>query len=99
MRQAILLFVFLVVTIFSVDLFLKEPAVWPDEAVLADIASNIVHENRVGTDLWQGLIPGIENHDLSYPPVFYLTDALWIKIFGLSIVNLRLLSVIFSLGF
>lgn len=86
----------LIITIFlflSTSLLLDEPFVWPDEAIYGDIARNIMLEGRMGTDLWKGLIDGIENHAYSLPPLFLYASAVWFKIFGFSITTQRLMSV------
>ena len=57
----------LIITLFLLLnslLFLKDPLIWPDEAIWADIAGNIIKENRMGTDLLKGIFPGIENQAL-----------------------------------
>lgn len=94
----IVLLTFLILyLILSTNLLLAEPMVWPDEAYLADIANNILLENRLGTDLWGETIIGIKDRIFWYPPIFIYTLAGWFKLFGLSIVNQRMLSVILGL--
>ncbi|OIN94291.1 hypothetical protein COS81_04000 [candidate division WWE3 bacterium CG06_land_8_20_14_3_00_42_16] len=78
--------------------FLTDPPVWPDEALYADIAANLATQNRLGSNLWQGVIPGIETHALFYPPVFFYTLALQYTLFGVSILAQRLFSVLAALG-
>ncbi len=74
-------------------MLLGDPVVWPDEAVYADIARNIIVENRLGTDLLKGMIPGFESHAYWSPPLFMYGIAAWFKVFGFSILNQRLFSV------
>ncbi len=83
----------------TIKLFLYDPAVWPDEAVFADVAYNLIQEHRLGTDLWTGLIPNIEQCACWYPPLFFITLAGWFKIADFSIVSMRILSVIIGMGF
>lgn len=97
--RLVLLTFFLVFLILSVLLLLKEPPVWPDEAIYADIAQNILKENRLGTFLWQRLIPNVENCACWNPPVLFYAIAFWFKLFGFSIVNQRLLSILAGLLF
>lgn len=92
------LFVFLFL-LFSSEILLKAPLIWPDEAIYADVAVNIIKENRLGTDLWQGVIPEIENHAYWYPPVFFYLLAFWFKVTHISILDQRLLSLIIGSGF
>jgi hypothetical protein len=86
--------IFLFIAFFLSEMFLKIPAIWPDEAIYADIAGNILKDGRLGTDLWKGVIPGVENHAYWYPPLFFYSLAGWFKLTGLSIVNQRLFSVL-----
>lgn len=87
----------IVFILIGLALFLKEPPVWPDEAIYADIAQNLVQDNRLGTDLWRETIPGVENYALWYPPVFFYLLSFWFKIFGFSIINQRLLSFLMAI--
>lgn len=91
----ILLIIIIFIFIFKISkTLLINPPIWPDEAIYADIVNNYLKEHRLGTDLWKGTIPGIENYALWYPPVFFYLLTYWFKFFGLSIFNQRLLSVI-----
>lgn len=92
-----LLVLLIIYLILSTNLLLAEPPVWPDEAYIADTANNILLENRLGTDLWGDTIIGIKDRLYWYPPIFIYTLAGWFKLFGLSIINQRLLSVILGL--
>ncbi len=78
---------------FTTNYLLQIPPVWPDEAIIADTTYNLIHENRLGTDLWKGLIPESENHGLAYPPLFYYLLEVVFKQFGFSIYTQRLLVV------
>lgn len=78
---------------FSLSLLTENPLIWSDEAVYADIAKNILRENRLGTDLLKGMIPGFENHAYWSPPLFMYVLAGWFKIADFSIISQRLLSV------
>lgn len=80
-------------------LLLVLPPVWPDEAYLADISLNLLHQGRIGTDLWLNMIPDVSQHFFWYPPVLFFLQADWIKLFGFSILNLRILSLLFSVFF
>lgn len=99
MRYVLFIFILVIVSLVAFDFFLKDPAIWPDEAIWADIANNILNEGRLGTDLLSGTFPGIEKCACWYPSLFFYTIAGWFKLFGLSIVSLRLLSVFFSILF
>ncbi len=88
-----------IATSFSLSWLLNDPPVWPDEAIYADIAANVLNENRLGTNLWQGTIPNVEQHAFWYPPAFFYTLSLWFKVTGFSIVSQRTLSVIVGIGF
>lgn len=96
MLYFIFCFIFLINIFFNVDLFLKEPPVWPDEAIYADVAKNIIEKNRFATDLWKGLLPGVENGVYWYPPVFFYSVAFWMNVFGISITSQRILSLVIA---
>lgn len=80
----------------SVCLLLTAPAIWPDESLHADIALNILKENRTGTYLWEGLVKSVTEIGFGYPPLYFYYVAIWFKIFGFSIEILRLSSVFLS---
>lgn len=94
-----LIFISLIFTfcLFSFSLFLKEPPVWPDEAIFTDIAKNLNKNAVLATDIFGGLIPGLEKRALWYPPLYFYLLSFWVKFFGESIEAIRLLSFIFSL--
>lgn len=87
------LLIILLLLWLSLSLLLDEPFVWPDEAIYGDIANNLMLENRMGTNLWKGLVDGIENHAYSLPPFYLYTSTLWFKLFSFSITTQRLFSV------
>lgn len=89
----VIFFIVLIFLFLSISLLTDDPFVWPDEAIYGDISRNLMLENRMGTDLWAGLINGIENHAYSLPPLFLYVSALWYKFFGFSITTQRLFSV------
>lgn len=80
-------------------LLLKEPQIWPDEALYADIVRNFINEDRLGSDLLKGVVPGAEVRLFGYPLPFYYLLIPWFKLFGFSIAGQRLLSVLASLVF
>lgn len=84
---------FLLLILFNASYLLSTPPVWPDEALFADSALNILHEGRNGTDLLKGTLPGSETFGFGYPPIYFYTTAAWIKVFGFSIYTQRLLSL------
>lgn len=90
---------FSLLLLFNVSFLLQIPPVWPDEVFIADSALNILSENRNGTDLLKGTLPGVENFGWGYPPLFFYTTAIWFKMFGFSIYNQRLLSAVLGLVF
>lgn len=92
MRVTLPIFLFFV--FLNASLLLKYPDIWPDEAIYADIANNLSTENRLGTTLWQGLIPNVESYAFWYPPVFFYILAFWEKLFDLSIFSQRFFSLL-----
>jgi hypothetical protein len=78
-------YILLVCTLFlsliiTFDLFLKEPPVWPDEGGLAQYAIQVAKDPL--------------NYIQTYPSIYILALSGWFHIFGISIVNQRILSLI-----
>lgn len=76
------------------QILLKSPSVWHDETLFANVAYNIIHENRVGIDIEGDINPDLIECACWYPPGFFYTLAIWFKIFGFSIENQRILTVL-----
>ena len=88
----ILLALLTVFILQSTILLIKDPPIWPDEAIYADIAINWLNEKRLGPDIWLDAYPGATEHFYSYPPIFLLIVATYFKTFGTSIETQRLIS-------
>lgn len=86
-------FVILLYLYLNLNLIFTKPAIWPDEAVYFDTAYNFITQGRLATDMWQGLVPGVEKMALWNPPAFFLLLSYWLKITGFTLFNQRLLSV------
>lgn len=99
MRKAIVLILIIILSLAALRVdFLTNPPVWPDEALYADMARNILVGKLPSTLLWQHLIPGVENAALWYPPVFIYLIAGAFRIFGFSIIIQREISVGAAVG-
>lgn len=94
-----LIFSIAIFLFFASNYLLTIPPVWSDEAIIADSAYNLIHENRIGIDLWKGIIPDSEKFGLAYPPLYFYIVAGWLKVFGFSIENLRILSITLGICF
>lgn len=94
-----LLIIFITFWLIGFVLLLKEPLVWPDEAIYADVVLNVLAEGRMGTDLWQDALPSIQQHAFWNPPLFFILLSIWIKTIGFSIVKQRLLSLVVGAAF
>lgn len=70
----------------------------PDESLFASIAWTLWTEGRLATDLLSGAIPGIETHVYWTPPLYYLVLAVWLGLWGLSLLSVRMLSMVLALG-
>ena len=95
----ILLLVMIIIIAAQSTILLKNPPIWPDEAIYADIANNWLNEQRLGPDIWQETFNGATQHFYWYPPFFFVLIASYFKLFGLSIVSQRLLSQTASIIF
>ena len=96
MTRVLFAFLILIFIIQSKVLILKNPPVWPDEAIYADIVDNFINEKKMAPNIWQEAYPGATEHFYSYPPVFFYLLAGWVKLFGFSILTLRVFSVVSS---
>lgn len=65
-----------------------------DEAHINDVAWSYVHQGTFGTSAFKGL-KELEGHYGYHPPAYILSQALWFKLFGLSIETLRGSSLFF----
>lgn len=78
------------------DLFLKDPPVWPDEAIFFDMANNLINKKNITSSLFGGVVPYAEVVGIGYPPFYFNILAFWTNIFGSSIEGVRSLSLILS---
>ncbi|MEK7165491.1 MAG: hypothetical protein AAB874_01630 [Patescibacteria group bacterium] len=74
-------------------LLLKDPPVWPDESIYADVVTNLIRNNRFGTDFWLTAYPGAQTHTFWNPPLFFVFLYGWFRVFGITIVTQRFLSI------
>jgi len=81
---------------FASLLFLKDPLVWPDEAIYLDTAKTLSQTGRLATNIFGTAIPGLEQHSHWYPPLYFHLLSLWIKIFGSTIESIRWLSLLLA---
>lgn len=95
----LLLLILVIFISYALIFILKIPPVWPDEALYADIASNILNTHHFGLTLWSGLVKGSEQAGVGYPPLYFYLLADGFKIAGFSILAQRLISIIASIFF
>lgn len=95
----ILSFCFLIILFlfYSVTVFLNNPPVWPDEAIYTDIATNFLKNGTMSTDLFANTVPGLNHKSMWYPPLYFYLLAFWCRFFGVSIVSVRALSLVFAI--
>jgi hypothetical protein len=74
-------------------LFIKFPPVWPDEALIADAASNLLLHGSMGTRVLDGTLRGLGQHTYLYPPLHYLYVAAWFRLCGVGLVVIKLSSL------
>lgn len=78
-------------------LFLKDPAVFPDEPVFFDMARNISFKGFYTADIYVGTIKEVAESGLGYPPLYFYLLNLWSSIFGSTIESVRSMSFILGL--
>lgn len=80
MKYVLLICAVFLCLIITFDLFLKEPPVWPDEAGLANFSTQVEKD--------------LLNYYQVYPSVYIVGLHFWFNIFGVSIINQRLFSIL-----
>jgi 4-amino-4-deoxy-L-arabinose transferase-like glycosyltransferase len=80
--------------VYVVALFTSDPMVWPDEAVFANPAVNLVRHGYMGTDLMTGYMRGIEAHTYWQPPLYFVLLAVVFAVAGVSVEAMRGFSVL-----
>lgn len=76
----------------------RHPWPWPDEALYADIAQNFLESGTMGISFFEGYFTQIESHQHFYPPLYFLSLALLLTIFPLSLLTLRAFSILCLVG-
>lgn len=79
---------------YARNLFLKYPPVWPDEALWADTALNLLRRGEMGSHALAGTLMGIEHHNYMHPPLYFLYLAGWFRLWGPSLIIVRLSSIV-----
>lgn len=77
---------------FTWRLLTVDPAPWPDEALFANPAVNLLRRGRLATDLMAGLLPGIEERTYWMPPFYLLVLAATFRAFGIGLLQMRLVT-------
>src|SRR5262249_54412144 len=80
-------------TLTYVDRF---PAVSQDEPWIASSGYNLATTGMLGTNLFAGF-HGMERHHFVQMPVYPLLEAVLFRVFGLGVVQMRALSIVFGL--
>jgi 4-amino-4-deoxy-L-arabinose transferase-like glycosyltransferase len=83
---------------FAHALFFKYPPLWPDEALFADPAINLLHHGVLGTDVLSGILPGASRCTFLQPPLYYFFLWFVFSLAGVSALSLRFASLILGLA-
>lgn len=83
---------------FSLFTFLKDPPVWPDEAIFFDTYTNITRSGNMATNLFKDSIAGMQIKALWYPPLYFYLMSFWTSLFGQSIEVARCFSLLLSVS-
>jgi 4-amino-4-deoxy-L-arabinose transferase-like glycosyltransferase len=84
--------------LFSYRLLFVDPPVWPDESYFITVAESLLSTGKLSMPLYRTeAIGSPEIRMYSYPPLYFYILALWIQLFGSSLVSLRFLSVCASI--
>ena len=78
--------------------YFTNPLPWPDEAIYLDTAKTLLTQGVLKTNIFGNVIPGLNEHALWYPPLYFYLLTGWIKIFGTSIETIRTLSLLTGSG-
>lgn len=74
--------------------FLTDPPPWPDEAIYVDIVKTLNETGTLATNIYGPAYPGMTKAATYYPPVYFYVLAEWTRLFGYSIIAVRMLSII-----
>ena len=79
---------------FLTTILLSEyfPVIWPDEVLFYNPAQELATTGQMKTSVLSGLIPGMESYTFWMPPVFIVSLASILKLFGDSIIIARFFS-------
>ncbi|HEY7170708.1 MAG TPA: glycosyltransferase family 39 protein [Vicinamibacterales bacterium] len=89
---AVAVALYLAVTAFSLDRF---PIVGQDEPWIAAPAYKLATAGTLGSDLFAGY-HGMERHHFVHMPVYAVLEAMVFRAFGVGVVQMRMLSVLFG---
>ncbi|PJZ71596.1 UDP phosphate-alpha-4-amino-4-deoxy-L- arabinose arabinosyl transferase [Leptospira perolatii] len=74
------------------------PPIWPDEVLFYSPSLDFAEHGTLRTQVLEGLIRGMDQKTLWMPPLFFILNGWWIKIFGFEIESLRLFASVTTLA-
>lgn len=77
-------------------LFLSDPPILQDEAILFDTGVQLITHGQLKSDVYGQTMPRMDSHSFGYPPLYYWILAGWIKLIGTTLESGRLLSLFFG---
>lgn len=74
---------------------------WSDEGWFANAPLNLLTKGRMGTTVleqsWRTFLPGIDRYTYWVMPLHLIVQAGWYKVFGFSLLSMRIISLAFGL--
>lgn len=81
---------------YSYRLFLVDPQVLSDEAIIFDTSATLVTTGKLASHIYGDALARMESHSFGYPPLYYWLLATWMWTMGVTLEAGRGLSLLFG---